>query len=125
MDAAVDFYNKVLGMKLTNRFGNHWATVEAGRGLTIGLHPASPMYPAPGTKGGILLGIEIDEPLDSVVERLQRKGVRFTGPIVKDGSGNFASFEDPDGNPCYPWEVTQCAKAESNREHAAADSVAS
>ncbi|HEX4134941.1 MAG TPA: VOC family protein [Bryobacteraceae bacterium] len=42
MDAAVRFYTEVLGLKLTNRFGDNWATVEAGKGLTIGLHPASP-----------------------------------------------------------------------------------
>ena len=36
MDRAVRFYTEVLGLKLTNRFGNHWATVEAGKGLTIG-----------------------------------------------------------------------------------------
>jgi predicted enzyme related to lactoylglutathione lyase len=52
MDRAVEFYSDVLGMKLSNCFGDHWATVEAGKGLTIGLHPASSKYPAPGTKGG-------------------------------------------------------------------------
>jgi catechol 2,3-dioxygenase-like lactoylglutathione lyase family enzyme len=41
MDRAVEFYCDVLGMRLSNRFGDHWATVEAGKGLTIGLHPAS------------------------------------------------------------------------------------
>jgi predicted enzyme related to lactoylglutathione lyase len=31
MDRAVDFYTGVLGCKLTNRFGDNWATVEAGK----------------------------------------------------------------------------------------------
>ncbi|MBV9406199.1 MAG: VOC family protein, partial [Acidobacteriaceae bacterium] len=35
MDAAIDFYTQVLGLRLTNRFGDHWATVDAGKGLTI------------------------------------------------------------------------------------------
>jgi hypothetical protein len=60
MDAFVRFYTEVPGLRLTNRFGNSWATVDAGKGLTIGLHPASPKYPAPGTKGGIMPGLEID-----------------------------------------------------------------
>ena len=30
MDAAVRFYTEDLGLKLTNRFGDHWATIEAG-----------------------------------------------------------------------------------------------
>jgi catechol 2,3-dioxygenase-like lactoylglutathione lyase family enzyme len=106
MDAAVRFYTEVLGLKLTNRFGDHWATVEAGRGLTIGLHPASPKHPAPGTKGGILLGLEIDEPIEGVIDRLSKKGVRFDA-IVRDPPGAFVGFEDPDGNSIYLWEVNR------------------
>ena len=30
MDTAVRFYTETLGLTLTNRFGNHWATLEAG-----------------------------------------------------------------------------------------------
>ena len=45
MDRAVRFYNDTLGLKLAYRFGNHWASVEAGRGLTIGLHAASTQMP--------------------------------------------------------------------------------
>jgi catechol 2,3-dioxygenase-like lactoylglutathione lyase family enzyme len=33
MDNAIRFYTEVLGLKLTNRFGNHWATVQAGKTL--------------------------------------------------------------------------------------------
>ncbi len=106
MDASVRFYTEVLGMKLTNRFGDHWATVDAGRGLTIGLHPASHKYPAPGTKGGTLIGLEIDEPIQQVVDRLRGKGVRFLSPIVNDpGAGSFADLEDPDGNWIYLGET--------------------
>ena len=107
MDASVRFYTEVLGMKLSTRFGDHWATVDAGRGLVIGLHPASPQYPAPGTKGGTLIGLEVDEPIQQVVERLSSKGVRFLGPIINDaGSGSFAHLEDPDGNFIYLWETS-------------------
>lgn len=105
MDRAVRFYTEVLGLKLTNRFGDHWATVDAGKGLTIGLHPASSKYPAPGTKGAMMLGLEIDEPLETAVTRLTEKGVRFTGAIVRDISGKFIQLEDPDGNEMYFWEV--------------------
>ena len=104
MDSAVQFYTQVLGLKLSNRFGDHWATVEAGRGLTIGLHPASPKYPAPGTKGAMMLGLEIDEPITAVVNRLTERGVRFSS-IGRDEGGAFVGFEDPDGNAIYLWEV--------------------
>ncbi len=118
MDRAIVFYTEVLGLKLTNRFGNDWATVEAGKGLTIGLHPASPKYPAPGTKGAIALGLEIDEPLEGVVARLSEKGVQIKGSIVRDEPGNFANLEDPDGNAIYLWEVNRQVVPETEFAHA-------
>src|SRR5262245_30000050 len=106
MDRAVQFYTEVLGLRLANRFGDHWATVEAGKGLTVGLHPASPKYPAPGTKGGMMLGLEIGMPIEQAITRLKERGVKVDG-IVRDSPGNIAHFEDPDGNPIYLWEVNQ------------------
>ena len=104
MDSAVRFYTDVLGLWLAERYGDHWATVDAGRGFTIGLHPASPKYPAPGTKGGMMLGLEVNQPLETVVQELKAKGVRFKGDIVRDQGGSFASLEDTDGTPIYLWE---------------------
>ncbi|HEV8483442.1 MAG TPA: VOC family protein [Blastocatellia bacterium] len=120
MDAAVTFYTNVLAMKLINRFGNHWATVDAGKGLVIGLHPASAKFPAPGTKGGMMIGLEIDEPIETAVDRLQRNGVRFKGSIVKDEPGNFADFEDLDGNPFYLWEVKPAPEQRVDQEQSSA-----
>jgi predicted enzyme related to lactoylglutathione lyase len=105
MDRAIQFYTEVLGLKLTNRFGDNWATVEAGKGLTIGLHPASPKYPAPGTKGAVMLGMEVLGTIEAAVARLASKGVPIKGSIVRSESGNFAHLEDPDGNEIYLWEV--------------------
>jgi predicted enzyme related to lactoylglutathione lyase len=118
MDASVRFYTEILGLRLTNRFGNSWATVEAGKGLTIGLHPASPKYPAPGTKGATIIGLEIDEAIGSVVERLSRQGVKIKGSIVQSEPGNFVHLEDPDGNEIYFWEVERKAVPQSELEHA-------
>jgi predicted enzyme related to lactoylglutathione lyase len=105
MDASVHFYTQVLGLKLQYRFGDHWASVEVGKGLTIGLHPASAKYPAPGTKGAMMIGLEIDEAIDGVVARLNDKGARVKGSIVRDEMGNFVHLEDPDGNEIYLWET--------------------
>ena len=30
LDAAIRFYTESLGLKLTNRFGDRWATIETG-----------------------------------------------------------------------------------------------
>ena len=107
MDRAVKFYTEVLGMKLVNRFGNHWATVAAGASLTIGLHPVSPKAPAPGTKGGMMLGLEIDEQIEQAIERLKTKGVTFPREIERSQEGNFIHFEDPDGSELYLWETVK------------------
>ena len=117
MDAAVEFYTQILGLKLTNRFGDNWATVDAGKGLTIGLHPASQKHPAPGTKGAIMLGMEVDEPIERVVARLSARGVKINGSITSDDPGKFANLEDPDGNEIYLWEVNREAVPETELAH--------
>jgi catechol 2,3-dioxygenase-like lactoylglutathione lyase family enzyme len=100
MDRAVRFYNEVLGLRLAYRFGNQWASIEAGHGLTIGLHPASAQSPA-GRKGSMTIGLELTGSIQEAVQDLESKGVRFVGPIHQDKAGSFAAFEDPDGNSLY------------------------
>ena len=114
MDAAVRFYRDVLGLNLTNRYGDKRATVEAGRNLVIGLHPRSPGSPAPGTKGSVMLGLTIDEPITGVVTRLVERGVRLTGDIARSETDNFVEIEDMDGNAIYLWEVAAEPVPEKN-----------
>src|SRR5688572_4274462 len=105
MDAAIQFYTAKLGLALTNRFGNQWATLNAGpsywtndsAGLTIGLHPSSPKHPAPGTPGGIGFGLETYMPIEQVVSLLTERGVRITSEIVRYEGGNCFKLEDADG----------------------------
>ena len=103
MGRAVDFYHDTLGLGLVFRAGDHWAEIDAGGGLHLGLHPASARGPAPGTLGGITVGLSVDEPIGKVVAALQQRGVTFDGPIVDDVEGGLALafFADPDGNPLY------------------------
>jgi len=99
MDRAVHYYSEVLGLPLTNRYGDKIATVEAGRRLVIALHPTSPAYPAPGTRGAARIALHVDEPIDRVVSRLAARGVRLAngkGGAREEGS---ALIEDLDGNP--------------------------
>lgn len=102
MDNAIRFYTGVLGLKLTNRFGNHWATVQAGKTLLIGLHPWSANYPRPGTKGSVQIGLVVsrDEPIKDLVARLRKHGVEVSD-IIQSEEANYISFADPDGNPIY------------------------
>jgi predicted enzyme related to lactoylglutathione lyase len=111
-DRSIHFYTEVLGLRLTNRFGNDWATVSAGEGLTIGIHPASSKYPAPGTKGAIILGLDITVPIEAAIARLKKFGVTIKGEVARSEPGNFANLEDPDGNEIYLWEKTSPAVPE-------------
>ena len=100
MDRAVRFYSEVLGLKLAYRFGDHWASLELGKGLTIGLHPASSESVARG-KGGMAIGLELSGAIEDAVSKLEAKGVRFQGVVNEGKAGKFAHFEDPDGNTLY------------------------
>ncbi|HUQ52134.1 MAG TPA: VOC family protein [Gammaproteobacteria bacterium] len=102
MDNAIRFYTEVLGLKLTNRFGNHWATVRAGATLVIGLHPWSKKYPQPGTQGSVQIGLIVsrDEPIEAFAARLRRHGVEVSD-VIRSEEASYVSFTDPDGNPIY------------------------
>ena len=103
MQRAVDFYHDTLELELLFRAGDHWAEIDAGGGLRLGLHPASEHGPAPGAPGGITVGFVVDQPIAKVVAKLEMRGVKFQGPIVVDEEGSLALafFADPDGNPLY------------------------
>jgi predicted enzyme related to lactoylglutathione lyase len=104
MDRAILFFTETLGLTLEQRFGNHWASIKAANGLSIGLHPASEESPA-GRKGSITIGFNLDEPIDTAVERLKQQGVKFTKEIFQDGYSRVAHFADPDGNEFYIIEL--------------------
>ncbi len=103
MDRAVQFYTEVLGLRLISRYGDEWASVDAGKGLTLGLHPAAERMGAPGTLGSINVGLNVTESIDEVVRTLTSRGVTFDGPIQDDANGSIrlAFFGDPDNNSLY------------------------
>lgn len=109
MDRAVSFYTETLGLSLVQRWGDKWASIDAGDGLTLGLHPMSEHAPKPGTSGSISVGLNVTQPIDEVVATLESRGVRFRGPVQQDAEGGIrlAFFGDPDGNDLYLCEVAK------------------
>jgi len=118
MDVAVRFYTEALGLKLLERYGNHWASVDGGQGLTIGLHPASAENPA-GRVGSMTIGFQTSAPIKETVATLKARGVVFRGDIVDDKQVFIAHFEDPDGNRFYIAEVKSQSRSDS-KAHASA-----
>jgi catechol 2,3-dioxygenase-like lactoylglutathione lyase family enzyme len=120
MDRSVRFYTETLGLRLAYRFGNHWASVELGKGLTIGLHPSSGEMPA-GRPGSMSIGLELSGvTIYEAVEKLEQKGVRFDGPVNDEGkAGKFVGFHDPDGNQLYLAELnwTHVEQGEGKYQH--------
>jgi catechol 2,3-dioxygenase-like lactoylglutathione lyase family enzyme len=110
MDAAVRFYSETLGLELTNRYGDAFATVEAG-GLVIALHPQTEHTPKPGTKGSMVLGLVADGPVDRVVSRLAERGVRVAGRVNASELRGYVEIADPDGNAIYIYEEAVAAYA--------------
>ncbi len=101
MERAVKFYTETLGLKLAYRFGDHFASVEVEKGLTIGLHPASTEKPLGERKGGASIGLELSGKIEDAMKTLEARGVRFHGVADEGKAGKFAHFEDPDGNSLY------------------------
>ena len=110
MDRAVQFYTEALGFALKERYGNHWASIDGGPGLTIGLHPATAEVPA-GRQGSIALGLYLSQPIAEAIKTLTSRGIAFTGPVINDdGMLSLAFFTDPDGNSLYLAEMSQSYK---------------
>ncbi len=109
MDRAVRFYTETLGLNLKARYGDHWAEVDAGDGLVLGLHPSRQDAPAVPGAGTISIGFNVDEPLDGIVTTLEGRGVKFRGPIREDAMAGIrlVGFHDPDGNDLYFCEVVK------------------
>lgn len=98
MSRSVKFYTDALGMKLAARYGDHYAQVDAGKGLTLGLHPAGPGSPKPGARGAVLITFGVTDAIEKEVDALEARGVRFDGPVKEDDPVKLAYFADPDGN---------------------------
>lgn len=99
MDRAIEFYRDGLGLSLRTRVDDSWAEIDAGSGLTIGLHPARvPDTVAAGTVGAINIELRVTVPLEEVITAMKSRGVQFNGEILEYENVRLASVSDPDQN---------------------------
>jgi predicted enzyme related to lactoylglutathione lyase len=98
MDRAVAFYTQTLGLPLHQRYGDHYAEIQAP-GMRIGLHPASPSV-VWGNNLSIGFGVE---DWDLSLQHLAAQGIEVR--IEQDNWGRIAYFSDPDNNALYLVEM--------------------
>jgi len=108
VDAAVGFYEQMLGFTVDMRPGPGFAALskdglrlllnEPGSG---GAGTAGGEEPQPG--GWNRIQVEVDD-LPSEVERLGKLGARFRGETVEGRGGRQILVEDPAGNPIELFE---------------------
>lgn len=91
---AIDFYIDKLGLKLINRYDDHYAEIDAN-GFMIALHPHIQSV----TKGNnISIGLGVFN-FDQTIADLESKGIKLR--LENRGYIRQAHFEDPDGNPLF------------------------
>jgi catechol 2,3-dioxygenase-like lactoylglutathione lyase family enzyme len=94
IDNSVDFYVNKLGLKLLNKYGNHYAEIQAPQ-LLIGLHPKSDKTIV---GNNMSIGFGVYE-FDLLIENLISKGIGFN--IEEDGWIRLAYFVDLDNNQLF------------------------
>ena len=94
MDKAIEFYQGKLGLELVNRYGNHYAEIQAPD-LLIGLHPISKNLVI-GNNISIGFGVVS---FDATIKELESKGIQFK--LEQDGWIRLAHFTDPDKNQLF------------------------
>jgi len=95
-DQAVEFYESVLGLACSARYGKMpgaefetgsltlavMATEEFGMGFTANRNP---------------IALQVDD-YQAARSELEQRGVTFTSDTIDSGVCHMAAFEDPDGN---------------------------
>ena len=94
MDKAIDFYTVKLGLELVNRYGEHYAEIQAP-GMMIGLHPSTDKI---SVGNNLSIGFGVSN-FEQTITTLSDKGIDFT--VENDDWIRLAHFTDPDNNQLF------------------------
>ncbi|MBI1850473.1 MAG: VOC family protein [Planctomycetes bacterium] len=112
LGGAIEWYTKVLGLKLRFRKGD-WAEFETG-GAALALHQTRGGSP-PGGPSNATAIFEVDD-VRSVRAILGERGVVCIGEIQDvGGAGWLTSFRDPEGNVFDLWQPRRSAKPRTRK----------
>ena len=92
---SISFYESI-GLKLENRWGEHYAKLTAP-GLSIGLHPTRAEN-LKGNSGNTSIGFTCEN-FEEVKDHLKKLSI--TVKERHEEGGEFLHFEDPDGTAIY------------------------
>jgi len=94
MKAAREFYEELLGLRLSQGEGSEWLEYDIGGG-TFTISQADADHPVPVR--GAVLALEVSD-LGAEVARLQGRGAPFRSGITETPVCHFAVVLDPDGS---------------------------
>lgn len=104
VDAAQDFYTRVLGLTLYSRAGERHAFFRCGDAMFLLFNPEGTetpngMVPPHGARGAghVAFAIAADETAEWR-ERLESQGVAIEAEVTWPGGGQSLYFRDPAGN---------------------------
>ena len=111
VDASLPFY-KVLGFKLSDRWGPSFAIVKrkslalwlSGPGTSARKKLKGGATPEPG--GWNRLVLEVKD-IEATVTKLEAQGAKFRSKPIKGPGGKQVLVEDPSGNPIELFEPRQ------------------
>ena len=92
---ATRWWTEKLGFSVHTVGGGDHSVMIAPPGDKFVLHLCAGIEPVEGGNTGIAF---MTDEIDELVARMQKAGVEFTEPLVKQSWGGMAKFADPDGN---------------------------
>jgi len=94
MARARSFYEKILGLKVSQNFRDEWLEYDLGDS-TFAITTTDMGHP-PGAKGAVV-AFEVTD-LDAFVKRLKEESVTFVMDIFETPVCRMTVISDPDGN---------------------------
>jgi predicted enzyme related to lactoylglutathione lyase len=96
IDAAMEFYGDVLGLRFSKRWGQMPAAEFETGTLTIAVME-SDAFGLEFQSNNHPIALHVDD-VAAAREELESRGVQFKGDIIDSGVCHQTFFEDPDGN---------------------------
>lgn len=106
LEALVDWYQSVLGFRVTKRFEGeyHYCNLENESGIRLGIAAAQEMGVSPGDrqKNTVILQFQVPD-VRGFLEHVAAKGgaVTFGPSLDKKDDFWYGGFSDLEGNPCW------------------------